>query len=378
MGTNNNCNQRYSGFFITGTNTGVGKTVVTSFLLTNLLKIGIKTIALKPIQTGVLPINNFVFGSPNTELYHKKHINNTNTEYNCDLSFIYNFTYNHYFNTINCATDNTNFSKDFLQNSFKVALSSQIRFLQPCSPHIAAELSDTTAICIKTILKQLGKVQNFLSKQTNNNCSIDTFLVEGAGGVIVPINEKETILDLIKCVTLPTIVVSDGALGSINSTLLTINALKSANVDIAGFIFSDKENIIFARSECNCKAGLYFDTNNTNLTNASTSKFFVLAGKDKKFFLSIDIKEGKAISNYKYTLCNNCLQKLIFYNNAQTIAKISRVCFLGVVPNINKNHNHTASQVSINNDNNTKRKKQELQTVDFELITKLLKKQRLT
>ena len=68
-------------------------------------------------------------------------------------------------------------------------------------------------------------------------------IVEGAGGLFVPLSDKYLIKDLIKLIQLPVIVVSMNYLGSINHTLLTIEALKQQNIPVAGIIFNGDANI---------------------------------------------------------------------------------------------------------------------------------------
>lgn len=88
------------------------------------------------------------------------------------------------------------------------------------SPHAAAEIDGIT-IDLKKI--KAPKTKNHL-------------VIEGAGGLLVPINTKQTILDIIKQ-SYKVIVVSRHYLGSINHTLLTVNALKSKGLDVS-LIFS--------------------------------------------------------------------------------------------------------------------------------------------
>lgn len=95
----------------------------------------------------------------------------------------------------------------------------------PMSPHAAAKI-DNVSISAKKIKRPT----------TKNN-----LVIEGAGGLLVPLNSKETIVDLI----LPTdkvIIVSRHYLGSINHTLLTIEALKQRNLTIFGIIYSGAEH----------------------------------------------------------------------------------------------------------------------------------------
>jgi dethiobiotin synthetase len=95
----------------------------------------------------------------------------------------------------------------------------------PMSPHAAAEIDG-----VKISAKKMKQ------PKTKNN-----LVIEGAGGLLVPINDKETIADLIKPEH-KVILVSRHYLGSINHTLLSVEALKSRNLTCAGIIFSGEEN----------------------------------------------------------------------------------------------------------------------------------------
>lgn len=94
----------------------------------------------------------------------------------------------------------------------------------PMSPHAAAEIDG--------IEIELSKI---IAPQTKNK-----LVIEGAGGVLVPLNNSETILDLIKQ-EYKVIVVSRHYLGSINHTLLTIKTLQEKGLDVS-LIFSGKEH----------------------------------------------------------------------------------------------------------------------------------------
>ena len=93
------------------------------------------------------------------------------------------------------------------------------------SPHEAAE-NESISIGINKIVEPL----------TDNH-----LVIEGAGGLFVPLNEEHSIIDLIKP-DYKVIVVSQNYLGSINHTLLTLEALKTRNLTIAGIIFSGHPN----------------------------------------------------------------------------------------------------------------------------------------
>ncbi|MBP6127090.1 dethiobiotin synthase [Flavobacterium sp.] len=95
----------------------------------------------------------------------------------------------------------------------------------PASPHYAAEIDGIT-IDLKQIKQP--KTKNHL-------------VVEGAGGVLVPLNNKDCVIDIIQP-DYKVIVVSRHYLGSINHTLMTIEILKSRNLNVAGIIFSGDEN----------------------------------------------------------------------------------------------------------------------------------------
>ncbi len=95
----------------------------------------------------------------------------------------------------------------------------------PASPHLAAAI-DGVAIDPEQICEPA----------TSNH-----LVIEGAGGLFVPINSQHTIADLIRP-DYKVVVVSRHYLGSINHTLLTIEALRSRQADIAGIVFSGQEH----------------------------------------------------------------------------------------------------------------------------------------
>lgn len=98
---------------------------------------------------------------------------------------------------------------------------------EPVSPHLAAKYDN-----------KIIDLQSIKIKNENNN-----LIVEGAGGVLVPLSTNILIIDLIKSLQLPVIVVSKNYLGSINHTLLTIQVLKQYNIPISGIIFNGTPNI---------------------------------------------------------------------------------------------------------------------------------------
>ena len=96
------------------------------------------------------------------------------------------------------------------------------RFKTAASPHYAA---DVEGIPIN--------YNKFHLPETNNN-----LIVEGAGGLFVPLTKNHLIIDLIHKLNLPVILVSKNYLGSINHTLSSIYALQSKKIPIAGIIFN--------------------------------------------------------------------------------------------------------------------------------------------
>ena len=111
----------------------------------------------------------------------------------------------------------SNDKSQFHENSYKLNT--------PASPHLAAQLDG-----ISIDLKQIAE------PKTKNN-----LVIEGAGGILVPLNDKDCIVDLIQK-DYKVIVVSRHYLGSINHTLLTIEALQNRKITVAGIIFSGDEN----------------------------------------------------------------------------------------------------------------------------------------
>lgn len=115
--------------------------------------------------------------------------------------------------------------KAYVSNSKTKFFENSYALNTPASPHYAAEI-DSVIIDIKKIKEP--KTKNHL-------------VIEGAGGILVPLNNTETIADLIQP-DYKVIVVSRHYLGSINHTLLTIDALKNRNIQVAGIVFNGEEN----------------------------------------------------------------------------------------------------------------------------------------
>ncbi|MFD0977470.1 dethiobiotin synthase [Salinimicrobium gaetbulicola] len=115
--------------------------------------------------------------------------------------------------------------KGLVSNSKTVFHPNSFALKTPMSPHGAAEIDGVEI-----------SSENIQPPQTSND-----LVIEGAGGLLVPVSDKETIADLIQP-DHKVIVVSRHYLGSINHTLLTIEALKNRNLNCIGIIFNGNEN----------------------------------------------------------------------------------------------------------------------------------------
>lgn len=141
----------------------------------------------------------------------------------------------------------------YISNSKTKIHSNAYHFDLPASPHASAKVANSV---IETAKIKEPETENHL-------------VIEGAGGILVPLNDTDCIIDLIKP-DYKVIVVSRHYLGSINHTLLTIEALKSRNINVVGIIFSgtkneDSESIILQKTNINCLGCIdeepYFDKN---------------------------------------------------------------------------------------------------------------------
>jgi dethiobiotin synthetase len=128
--------------------------------------------------------------------------------------------------------------RNLITNTKSVIHPEKFLFFQPVSPHLSAELDGAEI-----------SVTDFELPRTTNK----TLLIEGAGGLLVPINQRETILDLIKSLRAKVVLVSTNYLGSINHTLLSAYLLRREKIEVLGIIFS----------------GLYHEPSETVIQNQS-------------------------------------------------------------------------------------------------------------
>lgn len=118
----------------------------------------------------------------------------------------------------------TNFVQSLVSNATSQFHKEQYALNTAASPHYAAQ-QDRVSI----------QLESFKFPGTDNR-----LLVEGAGGLMVPINKQQTVIDFIKHYNLPVLLVANHYLGSINHTLLSIAALKQYNIPLLGIIFNGK------------------------------------------------------------------------------------------------------------------------------------------
>lgn len=177
------------GYFVTGTDTGIGKTYVSAFLYKAVKKY--EGAYYKPIQSGCIEKNGKLIAP--------------------DIEFVCNF------------------------NNEKYNISKGTYFLkEEVSPHFAAEI-ENVEINFEKIKKDWESLKN----------KYKTIIVEGAGGVYVPLaRDGYFIYDLIKNLNIPVILVCSTKVGAVNHALLTINFLKNIGIKIHGIIFNNiSENI---------------------------------------------------------------------------------------------------------------------------------------
>jgi dethiobiotin synthetase len=108
-----------------------------------------------------------------------------------------------------------------------------VRLPRPLSPHLSARFADQPI----RIDDLVGLVDNVPGAAAS-----DRWIIEGAGGVLVPLNESALMIDLMARLGLPVVIAARPTLGTINHTLLTIEALRSRSLDVAGVLIAGDAN----------------------------------------------------------------------------------------------------------------------------------------
>ncbi|SFB11284.1 dethiobiotin synthetase [Flavobacterium swingsii] len=120
--------------------------------------------------------------------------------------------------------------ESYISNNKTVIHENSYLLNTPASPHLAAKLDGITI-----------DLNQIIEPNPDNYRDKNHLIIEGAGGLFVPLNDTDCIIDLIKP-DYKVVVVSRHYLGSINHTLLTIEALQNRKINIAGIIFNGNEN----------------------------------------------------------------------------------------------------------------------------------------
>lgn len=173
------------GFFVTGTDTGVGKTVVAAALIKAAGLLGVKACGMKPVETGCTREGDVMLPSDGMFLKEIAHMDET---------------VNH---ITPCCLEH------------------------PLAPMVSAEMEGTTV--------DLNKIRKAFDKLGRTYQGI---IVEGVGGLLVPINRDYFVLDLAREMGLPLVVVARPGLGTINHTLLTVNYALKEGLEVAGIIIN--------------------------------------------------------------------------------------------------------------------------------------------
>lgn len=171
-------------YFVIGTDTGVGKTYFSHRLIQHFVSQSIQTIGMKPIASGFDQL-------PSGEWENE------------DVAQL-------------CAASNVKADMDLINPyAFKPAI----------APHIAAAEAD-----VEIKLDTIVTAYQALSQQA------EIVVVEGAGGLMVPLNQTQTLLDMVKVLQLPVILVVGMRLGCINHALLTMQVLTAHGIEVAGWV----------------------------------------------------------------------------------------------------------------------------------------------
>lgn len=173
------------GIFVTGTDTGVGKTIVTRALVRVLVDTGMRVAALKPVESGAPEIDGRLVPDDASALIRAARSGH-------DVSDV-------------CAYS----------------------FPDPVSPHLAAARVGVTI--------EKDHILEILKRHRND---FDLIVAEGAGGLMVPLSRTLLYADLIAATGFVTLLVSPNVLGSINATLLTLEAARSRGIEIAGVVLN--------------------------------------------------------------------------------------------------------------------------------------------
>lgn len=183
------------GIFITGTDTGVGKTVVAAGLALALRERGVRVGVMKPVATGCSGEGKRLISEDAVYLFE--------------------------------AAENE-----------RPALTNPLRFRHPLAPSVASVI-EKKEVPIDKILKAYRDLQRHY----------EFIIVEGIGGLLVPITKEYFVANLIHEFELPLVIVTRGGLGTINHTLLTVDAAVIRGFEVRGIIFNRMPRVNFSMAE---------------------------------------------------------------------------------------------------------------------------------
>jgi dethiobiotin synthetase len=175
------------GIFLTGTDTGAGKTLVSSAILRALVRRGLRVAAFKPVETGC-----------------RIETDGSLTGEDCER--------------LAAASSHGQQPRDVAAYLFR----------EPAAPLVAAE-AEGVVIDRSRLLERFAAIAS----------GADFVLVESAGGLMVPVADGFTTRDLARDLGLPAVVVVASRLGCINHALLTMEVLRSSSVPVAGFVMNE-------------------------------------------------------------------------------------------------------------------------------------------
>lgn len=163
---------------VTGTNTDVGKTIATAALALTLREQGVPVVCVKPVQTGEV------------------------------------------------AGEGDIFTLEKLTGTRGIEF---IRFPEPLAPNLSARRAGMKPLTVTDIAARITEIQTEAGKDT-------VVLVEGAGGLLVRLNDAESFADLIMTLGCPLVVVTSLGLGSLNAAELTVEAATNRGIPVLGLI----------------------------------------------------------------------------------------------------------------------------------------------
>jgi len=194
-----------NGLFVTGTDTGIGKTVLSSLLLAELRRRGIHAAPMKPVQTGCVKLDPENPGADRSSGIRHRSFSSPDLDYSLSMAQMRV-----------SGEDYTN----MCPYCFETA----------CSPHLAAELAGAEIDINKIVIAAQSMIVTY-----------EFIVAEGAGGILVPLNRRETMLDLMRTLNFPVLVAARPNLGTLNHTLLSIRALRAEGLRIAGIVIIQSE-----------------------------------------------------------------------------------------------------------------------------------------